>query len=315
MNSRIKEYQSRLDRELKVIDTTDFVKIKVASKLCIYESRDRDYTLNVMRNISGFAVGKKKPVHLDLRLCEGITAAAMVMLFAEISRAKLATGFDDIVKLFLPEDDHPLRQMLKNSGWEHAVLIGQEKLQELVDENKLFQSNNNPNESIKAVYEQLTSHGINLDVPEVKRFTKGVSEAMLNVINHAYDNEDEPLSGIGRRWWQACYVKQPSEDRKKMVFIIYDLGQGILSSLPKKSGESPEEHICRAMSYGVTRTGEAKRGKGSKDIEDAAQIRKESILLVGTNNVSYIKWKDGKIYIKEGTLPFCGTIVEWQINL
>ncbi|WP_305838976.1 hypothetical protein [Photobacterium leiognathi] len=245
-----------------------------------------------------------------------MTAAAMVMLFAEISRAKLATGFDGIVKLFLPEDEHPFRQMLKNSGWEHAVLISQERLQELVDENRLFQSNNNPNDSMRAVYEQLTSQGINLDVPEVKKFTKGVSEAMLNVINHAYDNEAEPLSGIGRRWWQACYVKSTSENRKKkwsLSFMIW--GREFLSSLPNKGNESPEEHICRAMSYGVTRTGDPKRGKGSKDIEDAAQIREESVLLVGTNNVSYINWKDGKVYARQGILPFCGTIVEWQINL
>jgi hypothetical protein len=268
-----------------------------------------------MKNISGFAIGEKMAVHIDLRSCPGVTAAAMVMLFAEVSRARLATGIDSIIKIFLPSEDSEIRLQFQHSGWERALLIEHSRLQDLVTESQLFQSNSNPNEATEAVYRQLISNGIELDAPEVRTFTKGVSEAMLNVINHAYDNEESPLEGIGRRWWQACYVKQGNGHQKKMVFIIYDLGQGILSSLERQKDETPENHMIRAMQYGVTRTGDPKRGKGTKDIEDAAQIREESILLVGSNNVSYIKWKDGKLIVEKGLLPFFGTIVEWQINL
>lgn len=314
MADRLSKFRRRLDKELKIRKNEDYISLRINSKLCIYQSRDRDYTLNVMKNISGFAVGESIPVHIDLRNCPGVTAAAMVMLFAEVTRAKLVTGVDSIVKVFLPPLDSPIRSLFQRSGWESALLIEHSKLQNLVRENQLFQSNSNPNEATEAVYRLLTSHGINLDTPEVKIFTKGVSEAMLNVINHAYDHEEFPLEGIGRRWWQACFVKE-SADAKKMVFIIYDLGQGILSSLERENEETPTEHIFRAMRYGVTRTGDPKRGKGTKDIEDAAQIREGSILLVGSNDVSYIKLKDGRIKVEQGLLPFFGTIVEWQINL
>ncbi|EHS1185293.1 hypothetical protein KVQ64_003608 [Vibrio vulnificus] len=315
MTDSLSKFRDRLDKELKIRKTKDYVSLKVTSKLCIYQSRDRDYTLNVMKNVSGFAVGEKIPVHIDLRSCPGVTAAAMVMLFAEVSRARLVTEVHGIIKIFFPPKGTAIRKLFQQSGWERALVIEHTKLQDLVRDNQLFQSNSNPNEATQAVYKLLTSHGLELDAPEVKRFTKGVSEAMLNVINHAYDHEEFPLEGIGRRWWQACFVKEVADKKAKMVFIIYDLGQGILSSLEKESDETPEQHISRAMRYGVTRTGDPKRGKGTKDIEDAAQIREESILLVGSNDVSYIKWKDGKVRIELGLLPFFGTIVEWQINL
>lgn len=315
MDRRLANYRARLDKKLKITRKKDHVRIKIADTLCIYSQEDRDYTLNVMKNISGFAVNERIPVHLDLRSCKEITLGAMVMLFAEISRARLATGFNEIIKILYPSEDTELREMLSGVGWEKATNTPYQQLDNLVEQNEYFQSNNNPNLATQAVYKLLTSQGLELDLPEVKMFTRGVTEAMLNVINHAYEHEADATNGIGRRWWQACYVGNDTENNQKtMLFIIYDLGQGVLKSLPKEDNESYTEHIERAMSYGVTRTGDPKRGKGFEDIKNAAYIRRKSTLLVGTNNVFYMKWRN-RTHAEECKMPFFGTVVQWQINL
>ncbi|HCH1192656.1 TPA: hypothetical protein NKP78_003159 [Vibrio parahaemolyticus] len=300
--------------QLKV--TKKKVKIVISENLCIYEPSQRDYTLNLLGLISAYAVGKWIPVHIDMSNCQRVTAAASVMLFAEISRARIATENDDIVTLDFPEKGQSCRTALNNIGWIHAASISYRKINTLFEHDAIFQSGNNPGKATASVYKQLVDSGVPLTAPEVKKFTKGVTEAMLNVNHHAYDNEKEPLNGIGRRWWQLCLVRTDENDKPtKLLFIIYDLGQGILRSLPKKVGESNLDQIGRAMTYGVTRTKESDRGKGSEDMLDAAEIKDNSVLYIGTNSVTYTKMYDMAPIIEPCSIPFFGTIVEWQINL
>lgn len=310
------QYKKKLNERIQLKVTKKKVTIVISEDLCIYVPSQRDYTLNLLGLISAYAVGQWIPVHIDMSNCQRVTAAASVMLFAEISRARIATENDDIITLSLPEEGQGCRTALNNIGWIYAASISYRKINTLFEHDAIFQSGNNPGKATASVYKQLVDSGVPLTAPEVKKFTKGVTEAMLNVNHHAYDNEKDPLNGIGRRWWQLCLVRTDDNGKPtKLLFIIYDLGQGILRSLPKKVGESNLDQIGRAMTYGVTRTKEPDRGKGSEDMLDAAEIKDNSVLYIGTNNVTYTKMYDMPPLIEACGIPFFGTIVEWQINL
>ncbi len=316
LTRRQAEYQRKLDSRINLKITKRKVFVTVSEGLCVYYGHEqRDYTINILRIISGYCVGEWTPVRLDMSQCTTLTAAAMLMLFAEISRARIATGNDDIVEVILPENPE-CRGMLDHTGWSEAVSLGHRQLNSLFENDAMFQSGNEPGKATASVYRQLVNSGIRLTEPEVKTFTKGVTEAMLNVIHHAYSHEDYPLDGIGRRWWQLCIIVKDKDGKPtKLVFIIYDLGQGILKSLPALKGEDNSQHIQRAMTYGVTCTEEQNRGKGSHDIEQATYIKENSTLFIGTNDVIYIKMNDEAPKIAETRFSFFGTIVEWQINL
>lgn len=259
------QYQKKLNDRLFLKVTKKQATVIITEELCIYTPNQRDYTLNLLRLISAYAVGEWTPVHIDMTFCPKITAAASVMLFAEITRARIATDNDLIIVLKLPHEESDCREALDHIGWTHAVTISYKHINSLFDQDAIFQSGNNPGKATASVYKQLVQSGVPLTDPEVKRFTKGVTEAMLNVNHHAYDNEKDPLGGIGRRWWQLCLVRMDEQNNpSKLLFIIYDLGQGMLRSLPKKVGENNIDHIARAMTYGVTRTKAPIEAKGPK---------------------------------------------------
>ena len=268
LDKRLKEYYARLNERLKPKLQKNTVVYTVDDVLCVYKKEHRHYTLNLMRNISAQTISEQTPVHIDLSKCPKITFAAAVMLFAEVSRARIATENDNIVSLTHPED-MSLHSQLESIGWIRAVDLGCKELHKLFDEDDTFQTVSDPSKAMISLNLMLNKKGINLTSPEVKVFTKGVNEAMLNVFNHAYSHESNPLGGIGRRWWQACFTTK-HDGADSMVYVICDLGQGILNSLPKlEPQESTTAHICRAMSLGVTCTGIVDRGKGTNDMEKA----------------------------------------------
>jgi hypothetical protein len=263
--------------------------------------------LNLLANITDAIFNHKVKVHLNLSECPNITASALVMLFAEISRAKMVFEDDDIITIDLPKEkpDHV---------WNEAVTLSYRNYSSLFDNDHTFQTMSEPNKAIASILKLLLNSGVELSRTETRVFTKGVNEAMLNVINHAYHDQDAPLDGIGRRWWQACWVAK-NKDKQTLVYIIYDLGCGMLASLPKENNESISDHITRVMSYGVSRTQEADRGKGTKNIEDATDIRDNSRMFIGTNSAVYIKTEGQSATAEPTFLPFGGTLIEWQIFL
>ncbi|EKO3482279.1 hypothetical protein M0358_002381 [Vibrio fluvialis] len=278
----------------------------VTEPLCVYYDQ-RNYTLNLLSNISNAIFKQNVKVHIDLVDCPQITAAALVMLFAETTRARIAFKDDSILTMDFPRN-------FQDSAWEEAIGIGYSNYSSLFDIDHTFQTVSEPSKAMASILKLLHKSGVKLDKQDTRVFTKGVNEAMLNVINHAYSNESEPLGGIGRRWWQACW-KNEQDGKEILVYIIYDVGCGMLGSLPAMTGESTEEHMKRAMEYGVSRTFEADRGKGTKNMEDATDIRDNSLIFIGTNLAVYTKAENKPAVVKQNLLPFVGTLVEWQIFL
>ncbi|EOX3977808.1 hypothetical protein ACM9ES_000819 [Vibrio alginolyticus] len=306
MADRLNDYIERLDVRLKTKYKRNRLHFTVSEELCVYYEQ-RDFTLNFLTNIGYAVFTLGVPIHLDLKACPLISASALVMLFAEVSRARLAKDRDDIVTIDLPD--------IPDTPWLHAMSLPYRQYASLFDEDQVFQTVSDPNKAMASILKLLHKSGVQLSNADTRLFTRGVNEAMLNVINHAYIDEDDPLGGIGRRWWQACWV-HTIEEQKTLVYIIYDLGCGILKSLPPTCPEEDAEaHIARAMSYGVTRTNESDRGKGTKNMEDATLIRANSLLFIGTNKVSYIKAEGLEARTESNLLPFTGTLVEWQIKL
>lgn len=310
MHSRLRSYEQRLDSRLDKKERKGVIELNVTEPLCVYNTQ-RDYTLNLMRNISGYVVGHRKPVKVSLKECPKITAGALLILFAEVSRARIATENNDLITIELPESNS-LRTMLDNIGWSAAITANFRDYPTLMEKNCSFQTASKPHEAMESIFNLLTNSKVELSSPESKMFTKGVNEAILNVFNHAYSHEDYPLDGIGRRWWQACWI----DHNNSLVYLIFDLGQGITNSLPKSyDDETIPEHITRAMKLGITCTGDSKRGKGSENIKNATDIKDKSTLFIGSKNALYTKLAGKEAQASECLLPFNGTLAEWQINI
>ncbi|PKF60641.1 hypothetical protein CW745_14010 [Psychromonas sp. psych-6C06] len=285
--------------------------------LCIYGD-DISETLKYLSIIGDFTVNKGQPLHLDFSEVLKLTAAASVMLFAEITRAQLATNKSDIITIS-PPTDKTQRRIFIGSGLFKAIKPGGEsKLENLVLSKNIYQSGIDPAKFSLSVLEQIKSSGINLSPHHKRIFSRGVQEAMLNVIHHAYDGfSSDPLTGIGRRWWHAIIVNR---EKNRIAFIIYDKGQGIANSMSASTSLPLFNHgecIKHVLPRGVSRfTDQPERGKGTQDILQVTEIEDNSMIVIYSDHGRYME--DKKTGLSECLHMKCsvhGTLIEWQFPL
>lgn len=294
------------------------LQLEAPREMCIYSIFHLDNeiarsTLNFLNTIGELTLIHGFKLHLDFSYVANVTAAASVLIFAEISRAQLLTNQSDVITFTLPKSEVQAK-LFKSSGLYKAIMPGtSRKLVKLFDDDHAYQSGVDPNKFLASTLMHLYKGGLELSRPESKVVSKGIQEAMLNVIHHAYLNQTDPESGIGKRWWQ--YVHYDSEEQR-VNFIIYDKGESIPKTIKNAlfGNHSDADAIEYAFRKGVTRLTGTTRGKGSQDIKDAAKVKDRSTLLVMSGKGIYFidNEKDDKI---KAELPYeiNGTMIEWSI--
>lgn len=147
---------------------------------------------------------------------------------------------------------------------------------------------------------------------------QGVSEAILNVRNHAYIKSRALQNKIGQgRWYQCSWYQQ---SKRMFVFLIYDLGCGILGSYQESSLDD-KERLKQAMTEGFTRYNNRKRGKGSENIKQVISraVENESLTVYTDNLIYQYYYNNGIIsdvcITSQVQMPIKGTLVAWTLTL
>lgn len=102
----------------------------------------------------------------------------------------------------------------------------EEKLNALTREERYFQSAVEPYEHIVETVLMLQKSAL-LNNEQLGLLLTAISEALLNVSHHAYEDEgfESDIQLLkGKRWWQCAWFNR---DENKVVFIVCDLGLGI----------------------------------------------------------------------------------------
>jgi hypothetical protein len=147
---------------------------------------------------------------------------------------------------------------------------------------------------------------------------QGVSEAILNVRNHAYIKSRALQNKIGQgRWYQCSWYQQ---SKRMFVFLIYDLGCGILGSYQENSLDD-KKRLKQAMTEGFTRYNNMKRGKGSENIKQviSGAVENESLTVYTDNLIYQYYYNNGTIsdvcITSQVQMPIKGTLVAWTLTL
>jgi hypothetical protein len=151
---------------------------------------------------------------------------------------------------------------------------------------------------------------------------KGMTEAMTNVVNHAYILPR--LDGLSPQttpeWWMFS-----RQFDGHLVVVFCDLGAGIPATLPaKKPGlwqtiqrigrTSDTDIICYAIQESISRTGAAHRGKGLGQIVRAVDSIEGSQVDVVSNRGAYQR-RNGKTKRYHYRDSIMGTLITWRIPL
>lgn len=262
-------------------------------------------------------------VIIDLSHVEYASAAASVRLFAIINRAYFLTiGKVNLIRFKWPKkDDNPTgHRCIVTTGLSVALLANTpKKLKKLTEERRYFQTAIEPFEHWQKTLEMIDEKAL-LTIEQFLLVSSALSEAMLNVSYHAYEDpkfiKDVAKMG-GKRWWQSSWY---NADTNKIVFIICDLGLGIhdsfTSASPLFTGYDNVASVSTALTGGQSRYVNAGRGNGSEDIKRpiGTGCADSESLLVFTGNVKYS-------YNSSNAIPNCewipeyipGTLIEWSL--
>ena len=277
------------------------VVITFPDNLCVHDHQARDnciYLLETIR-VKSFS---ENGIHIDLSQLEKMSAAGAVALFAYITSIQISKHANYFT--FELPSNRAMRQKFRNSGLWYALKGGgARKLDKLWSSNNRFKSGYNPDVHLDRTLELLKKQ---VDIPH--RLQEAINEAVLNIVQHAY----KATPGSKTRWWQYAFV---NKSKTNFIYVICDRGQTIPRSFKNLKLEDPDA-IIHAMTKGVSSTGKAWRGKGSRNLQKPVQKEDNDKLIVLSRNGLY-KYVSESQPIETSMLayPFYGTLVAWSFAL
>ncbi len=288
-------------------------------KLCVYyDDHVITNTLEFFRELA--SNGERGPIILDLRRTEKVTGAAALMLFAHVNTLQLKHGSRSRVKCLYPDSkgNESGHNDIVKTRLSRALSSGSvAELEQLVAEGTPFQSSNDPSSHASRTVNYLTDKlGLRKTDQLVLTLTAAISEAMLNVIHHAYDFTPSIFTGdLQSRWWQYATF-----DRKnnRFVFLIYDLGLGIIKSYRASTNRHQDDAFLleEALSFGCSRFSKTQpwRGNGSEDIKHPVNLGES--LFIYCENLRYIYRGDPASAKIDRTLcKLDGNLIEWTLKI
>ena len=152
---------------------------------------------------------------------------------------------------------------------------------------------------------------------------RGVSEAMTNVVNHAYSapRQDGLEVDMKNDWWMF------SAEQNGMLSVVFcDLGAGISGTLPAKRPQVWKRILLRsrrgdgsviryAVADSVSRTRQGHRGKGLGQIVKLIEGVPGAKVAVLSNRGAYSRDAHGEVKVAEFSGSILGTLINWQIPL
>jgi len=286
-------------------------------------------TADFVHEMCSIALGEGRPVRLLFDEAKQIKPTALLLLLAELHRCRLVKGASRVTGTY-PEDER-LERMMDATGFfgllgvvsrvekrtqvrnvEYIKFISEDKLDEHVP---------------KTLRQSLLGEDISMNIIARKKLFRALSEAMINVGQHAYPAETRRRQRIQGRWWLNGTINKP---RNELMIAFCDLGIGISRTLPKLytwerirgalallPGINPNdgEMIQAAMTLGRSQTGEINRGKGLNDLRSFIDQSGTGELHIFSRHGAYRYSARGSEKVQNYRRPINGTLIKWTVPI
>ncbi|MFA9499837.1 hypothetical protein ACERCG_05320 [Mannheimia sp. E30BD] len=284
---------------------------------------DRERSIEFINSLETHFL-KGVDITIDLSNTIDAYAETTLVLFAQIHsmrcRNRTKKKQNHIQIIYPTQDSNPNGYALFISTGLHSALeaSSEEDIIALTTRNNFYQSGNSDrfDDMVLSNWEMILREEISIEQQFLLH--QGVSEAILNVKNHAYITKQSLCNKIGKgRWWQCSWYQR---SKRTFVFLVYDMGCGILGSYSKEN-LTDTECLREAMTEGYTRYNNRKRGKGSENIKQVISQNVETErLTVYTDNLIYLfQYNDGiasdRCVTSQVLAPINGTLVVWTLTL
>lgn len=288
-----------------------------------------DETLELIRDIRRL-VRQKASLRLVFKGVKDIQPASLLLLLAEIHRCRLIYGPSKLTGTY-PEKGSSLEKTLHATGF-FKLLGVKSRLKNVskrypVDYVEFISDTKPPEDLCKNFRKALFGEDIPLNVGMRRHLTRAITEAVVNVGQHAYPIDTFNDYTIKGRWWLSGHVNVRS---KQLTMMFCDLGVGIPGTLPKRypmeiilsvlsllPGIKPNdgEMIKAGMEIGRTQTMRINRGKGLNDLRRIIDESGEGELHIFSRRGCY-RYSPGKVdEVRNFDMSVGGTLIKWTIPL
>jgi hypothetical protein len=175
--------------------------------------------------------------------------------------------------------------------------------------------------------EELLGSNITMHPKARTRLYRAITEAMLNVGQHAYPAYALRTHPTRGRWWVAGQV---NKRKGEMMITFCDLGVGIPDTLPKVypweliravlailPGVNPNDGqmIQAGMAIGRTRTKEIHRGRGLNDLRSFIDQAGAGELHILSRKGRYTYSPGNEEMLHNYGISMGGTLIKWSVPL
>lgn len=264
---------------------------------------------------------------LDFSNTEIVVSAGMLLFIAEIDRIKRILGSSFNITISNVRDK-VVNQLLVRIGLyelcgQNPPKLSAEKFDERVKHWR-YATGVRANEDTNRAFHQVEGC---LSDELGKGMWKGISEAVINSVQHAYEKPRGTNGGRLKhsRWWMFSQVKD-----NILTVAVCDLGIGIPRSLPLKwdksilsnimggiIGYGPDSQAIKAaLELGATRTNAVNRGKGLPQIWKSLRMP-GGIGIHILSNLGQLSWssKNDKESSHEYSSSINGTVIIWSVRI
>lgn len=299
-----------------------FVRVSSPERFSLRPSGGRAKFLAFIKKIRSACLSNQK-VLVDLSHTKRINSEATVLLHAELHRIK--KHLPKLKLKAIPPRHRITAQAMKKIGMMRLLNTQVRTTSEANDKSVCNwhaaygeEVDGEKSDGMLSAYEGVITQALNSNL-----YTK-ITEAMTNVHHHAYiENRNDGLTSNDDRkpWWMF------SQERDGYLTVAFcDLGIGIPRSLPiQKPGvwkrlkllgnAGKDSHaIAEAIKDSQTRTGEAYRGKGLKQIVDTVRSFETGTVNVYSNKGCYTS-EMGEVNQYDYDESIMGTVISWQVPL
>jgi hypothetical protein len=249
-------------------------------------------------------------------------------LAAEIFRARFAIANQSRVTGVYPQDSQVSR-LLSDMGFNNLMGIDEPDLPEdtgSVEYIRYKTSNDVKGELARELRLAIEAGSDALSPPIRRAMYGGLTEAMTNVLHHAYPKEIyQPIKYMRGRWWMAGSIDR---ENKELMMLFYDQGVGIPVTVPRKHPAEiwggilsdlrlrPNDGnmIKAATMLGRTRTDQPNRGRGLQDVLEIVRICKRGELRILSNRGEYQFLSNGSENIINHRRGIGGTLIQWRLS-
>lgn len=294
-----------------------------APELFILSKSSHKNVVRFLRRIRKITLENKQSVWINFTSCRIMGTAATLLLIAEIERIQTLMG-KNIIRGSLPKNSIA-SQVFQKTGLSELLNINYEVKIEHESVTYWDSYLTGEDAAVKDAARELVK--IKLKRKFMQAFYTSISEAIINITMHAYDNVSKRADGhpfIDNKWWMFT-----GSDEKNLTLVVCDIGKGIPVALENRTdytnikamidglvGGKESKSIKAAMAVGQSSSMLSHRGKGMKQLKRAIDIMQAGGLYIYSNRGLYTYSSSGKeSYTKDFKYSIMGTIIEWTAPL